>query len=139
MIRFRAKKTTSPRGAMFVFLDPNEVSHKLKSMKDGTLLDVEVRRQQKTRSSEENRYYWGVVLKMLSENIGEYTKDEWHGFMNSRFLKQVVNVGGKVNLDYVTSSAIISTKEFEEYLEEIRRWAATTFGLDIPEPNEVEL
>ena len=34
------------------------------------------------------------------------------------------------------STANLNTKEFENYLEEIRRWAITDLSINIPEPNE---
>ena len=38
--------------------------------------------------------------------------------------------------DTVRSTTKLNTQEFEEYLETVKRWAATDLQLYIPDPNE---
>ncbi|HCJ67017.1 MAG TPA: hypothetical protein DHV62_06760 [Elusimicrobia bacterium] len=87
----------------------------------------------KQRSNEENRYYWGVVIKILSEHIG-YTDEEIHEALKLKFLKDESR-----EIPILRSTASLTTVEFEEYLEKIRMWAAQELNCIIPEPNEVEL
>ena len=43
--------------------------------KDGTILDVEITRRQRTKSDPMRKYYFGVVLPLFAEHLG-YDKDE---------------------------------------------------------------
>ena len=43
--------------------------------KDGTMLDVEITRRQRTKSDPMRKYYFGVVLPIFAEHLG-YDKDE---------------------------------------------------------------
>ena len=47
----------------------------LSRWKDGTMLDVEITRRQRTKSDPMRKYYFGVVLPLFAEHLG-YDKDE---------------------------------------------------------------
>lgn len=107
---------------------------------DGKDVRVVVGKIQKSRSNKENAYYWGVVLKLIGEEIGLST-DETHEALKILFLKKHVDVQVKNKVEpveYVRSTASLSTIEFEEYLENIRMWAASFLNCQIPLPNEVD-
>jgi hypothetical protein len=102
---------------------------------EGKRFELVLRVEKKQRSLPENSYYWGVVLEILSDNGN--TPDEWHEICRYMFLKSFKTIGGK-ELEYIKSTTELSTIEFEEYLEKIRRWAMAVFNYHIPLPNEVE-
>ncbi len=93
-------------------------------------------RPYKQRSNEENRYYWGVVIKILSDEIG-YTNDEMHEILKYQFLqKEIVSrKGHKTTIP--GSTADLSTSEMEDYLQRVRAWGAEKLSIYIPLPNEV--
>ena len=95
-------------------------------------IEITIGRPSKTRSNQENRYYWGVVIKLLSELTG-YTNDEIHDAMRMKFL---INRDGKVVT--LKSTKNLTTIQFEEYMTKIRQWANSELDCYIPEPNEVE-
>lgn len=97
---------------------------------DGKRVDVTIRKERSIRSLNENNYYWGVVLQLLSEHTG-YTTDEMHEICKHQFLM----VHGQ--FDYVKSTTKLNTVEFEEYLDKIKNWAAV-LGVNVPNPNECE-
>lgn len=106
---------------------------------DGYLLSLGEREVQlvvgrirKPRSNQENRYYWGVVITLLSEATG-YTEDEMHDALRMLFLRD-----NEKSIPTLKSTAALSTLEFEEYLSKIRVWASQEIDCYIPEPNEVE-
>jgi len=99
------------------------------SNKDGVFF-VDIRESRNSRSLQQNRYYWGVVLKALSDDTG-YTAEEMHQLMAEKFLSY--EKGEHV---FVRSTTSLNTKEFEEYLSQIRLFANTELGIFIPEPNE---
>lgn len=88
------------------------------------------------RSDQQNRYYWGVVVKILSDELG-YFSDEMHELLRIKFLKREL-VLNEVIYTIGSSTTKLSTKEMEEYLEDIRRWAAIELNILIPLPNEID-
>ena len=89
-----------------------------------------IEQYKKTRSDNQNRYYWGVIIELLRNELG-YTADEMHDALRLKFLR----VRGKV--DTIKSTAKLSTVEAEEYYSQIRIWASSELNVQIPEPNEV--
>lgn len=101
---------------------------------EGKEAEITLAKRQKSRSGNQNRYYWGVVVSLLSEYIGEYNEDETHEAMKMQFLK----VHHEKLPDTCKSTANLTTAEFEDYIEKIRIWAGSFLGFYIPTPNEVE-
>lgn len=109
----------------------------LRGMKDGEVL-VRIERLKATRSSRQNRYYWGVIVQLLAEHTG-YTPDEMHEVLKAKFLPKrfaVTDGNGEIRDELVIggSSAVLNTVEFGEYCEAIRGWAAETLDVVIPDP-----
>lgn len=102
---------------------------------EGEDIVMEIGRQYGKRSNQQNKYYWGVVVKEIAEETGHSPK-EIHKVLKQKFLPKM-NVLG---YDIVKSTTELSTQDFEEYLRKIREWAATGQGLGmyIPEPNETK-
>lgn len=101
----------------------------------GKRVELTLKEEKSQRSLNQNNYYWGVVLKVLSEHTG-YDPDDMHEICRYMFLKSFKTVGNK-ELEYVKSTADLNTAEFEEYLEKIRRWAAVELNCYTPLPNEI--
>lgn len=108
----------------------SEVAKKLASLPDGMYF-VDIRESKKSRSLQQNRYYWGVVIDILSRDTGYYP-EEIHQLMAKKFLSYEKK--GEV---FVKSTTMLSTTEFEEYLSKIRIFASMELGIFIPLPNEV--
>jgi hypothetical protein len=98
-------------------------------------VSVTVKKRTKPRSSHQNRYYWGVVVAMLSEYTG-YEHEEMHDALKLLFLRKPAHAPGLP--DTLRSTSDLSTKEFEDYLERVRRWADIELSIIIPLPNEIE-
>jgi len=99
---------------------------------DGKRVEVVVRKERSQRSNNQNSYYWGVVLPILGDYFG-YEPDEMHEALKLKFLQI-----GPCDVPTVKSTTKLNTTEFEEYLERIRRWAATEYSVQIPLPGESE-
>ena len=114
-----------------VYNNPEGLENYLQSLNDKSV-DVLIRLPKKDRSHEQNRYYWGVIIRLLSEHLG-YSDDEMHDALKMLFLKDESR-----KIPTLRSTTELSTTEFEKYLEEIRMWAAQLLGFYIPLPNEVD-
>lgn len=86
-----------------------------------------------SRSQKQNAYYWGVVLKIMGDEIG-YLPDEVHQLMGKQFLSYERSPGEL----FIKSTTKLSTVEFEDYLSNVRRFAATELNIYVPLPNETE-
>ncbi len=97
--------------------------------------------ESKSRSNPQNSYYWGVIIKLISEHLG-YTTEETHEILKYKFLKIDFEIPqkSKAQTELVPisrSTTQLDTKEMEEYLSQVRMWASGDLGVFIPEPNEV--
>jgi hypothetical protein len=89
-----------------------------------------------TRSNQANRYYWGVVIALVSEAMG-IIPDEAHDYCKSLFLKEGIEANGK-RYEIIRSTANLPSSQFWEYIEKIKNWAGAELGIPIPEPHQVE-
>ena len=96
----------------------------------GQRVEVIIRKPKTKRSDVQNNYYWGVVIELLSKELG-YDQDEMHEILKYKFLK---TKNGE--MEYVKSTTKLTTGEFEEYLDKIKRWSAEFLRVVIPDPNE---
>jgi hypothetical protein len=98
----------------------------------------------KSRSNPQNRYYWGCVVQILSDETG-YTKDEVHDIIKRKFLTEKrLYQGGKPNfklqeLEFSKSTTELDTKEWENLMSQIREWASMELGIYIQNPGECKL
>lgn len=99
----------------------------------GQRIEVVVKPYRAQRSSQQNRYYHGVVVALLAEHCG-YDHDDMHEALAMKFLRieDCPVTGAPRRLR--TPKA--DTKQFADYLDACIRLAAE-HGVVIPEPNEV--
>jgi hypothetical protein len=105
-----------------------------KGIGEGVEAEMVLRKPRKQRSTPQNAYYWGVIIKMISDHTGE-EPDRIHGALASMFLK-VYDWMGK---ERIKSTTELSTVEFEKYAESCRQWASIALEMYIPLPNEAEI
>ena len=115
-----------------IFNNPDGFEKHLWKLNDKSV-DVVVRLPRRDRSNPQNRYMWGVVYELLSETTG-YTPSEIHDAMRMLFLQDNLR-----KIPTLRSTTELSTVEMENYLEQIRIWAAQELNCSIPLPNEVEV
>lgn len=116
-------------------LPKTKLRRELKRMFSGRSVEIIIREKKKHRSAQQNRYYW-LIVSMLSDHTG-FTREELHAILKKRFLstEKVFEDTGAV-YEYIRSTTELSTVEYEEYLESVRRFAAEDFDMVIPLPNE---
>lgn len=129
--KFRIHK--KPSGEIKYIPEKDKLAKYMQSLAPG-IYELTIKKPKKQRSNEQNRYYWGVVVKILSEEWG-WLSDDLHDALKWHFLR----VPGENGLpDRAGSTASLSTIEFEDYLEKVRVWAITEYEIYIPQPNEIE-
>jgi len=97
------------------------------SVKDGTFELIPFKNK---RSNPQNFYYWGCLVKFISEETG-YTPEECHAKLAYKFL--LVKTESQ---PFVRSTTTLNTAEMEEYNENVRRWASSFLSLYLPLPGE---
>ena len=100
---------------------------------EGQRIELTIIKERHTRSLSQNKYYWGVVIEILSSYFG-YDKEEMHEALKFLFLKKHEDT-----LVTVGSTAKLSTVGFTEYIDNVIRWAATEYQVVIPSADGVEL
>jgi hypothetical protein len=108
---------------------------------EGKDVTITIARKKKTRSNEQNRFYWGALLPIVQaafRDIGHIlTQEETHLMLRAKFLNVALPIGEDgLFIDHIRSTTELSTTEFMEYIESIRWWCYENLGVTIPEPNE---
>lgn len=96
----------------------------IKSLKDG-IYYLALKRRTTKRSEAMNRYYFGVVVKILSDHTG-YETEEMHEYLKLRF-NSTRTYSPTLNRDLPRvskSTAALDNVAFIEYWSKIQRWAA---------------
>ena len=110
---------------------------------DKAKIEVIIRKARSKRTIRQNSYYWGVCLQIIAEDSGNwdeksYTVNDLHDFFKAKFLQKQTNIFGKT-YTVIRSTTDLNTKEFTEYIRQIKMFAASEYDIFIPEANEIEL
>ncbi len=118
----------------------DEVKRGFADLRDGRYMIIikDIRK----RTLSQNGYYWAVVCPLVQKGLHDagfdevQTTDDAHEVMKHIFLKKkIVNKNTCDEIVIAGSSAVLTTPEFNEYIERICRWAYEYLGLEIPTPS----
>lgn|SRR3990167_3438522 len=129
--------SASVRNGKLFIRNRRQFDQQIAQMKEGWEVAVAVTRRRATRSLAQNAFYWGVVVELIAEHTG-YTPDEVHDLLKAMFIPKrlaVQNGNGEIKGEIVVggSTRAMNTIEFGEYMESIKRWAAETIDVVIPD------
>ncbi len=128
------KITKSEYGSQFFDIDLlDQFTMFLGRFVPGEEVEVIIRKKRKRSSGRQNKYYWGVIMKLIADHTG-HTQDEIHQTLGWKFLKRFDDNG----VEYVPSTMDIDTKSREKYHEDCRRWAKVVLDVNVPLPNQIE-
>jgi hypothetical protein len=109
---------------------------------DGKKVLVTVAEVKRVRTTQQNRYYWGCVVKLITDAFRDagnmVNAEDVHEFLKAevgRLSQVLVTRDGEV-LRGPGSTAKLTTTEFSNYIEVVKAWAAEVLGLAIPSPDE---
>ena len=123
---------------------------------DGTEVEITIGRRYRRRTqglpgedTNFNGYYWGVIVRMVADEMGELDNDFIHNMLQMLFNRKGISTVDpdtkmRVNIEVPRGTKYLSGGEFSEYCSRIRTWASIPGnicerGLYIPEPHEVEM
>ena len=101
---------------------------------------IKLERKGSKRSSPQNRYYWGCVIREIAIRLHDLghqwlTDEDVHDMMKLKFNhEQIVSEHGEV-LELPKSTTTLTKLQFAEYVDNIRMWASSFLSIDIPDPN----
>src|SRR5262245_5435283 len=100
----------------------------------GQRITVVVKKWARKRSTNQNRFWWGVVVPMFAERCG-YQPWE-HEAVHDELMRVLLGMreGGHAALPIRESSAKLTTAEFNVLIERAQVFAAEKLGLVIPDP-----
>lgn len=101
----------------------------------GTRIEMEVTAERSIRSVEQNNYYHGVIVQILSDHTGIDTVNMHEVLKYLHNSKEITLPDGEVIRQGQTTTKL-DTKEATEYFERIRLWAQQELNCIIPLPNE---
>lgn len=93
------------------------------------------------RSNQANKYYWSVVVELiylaLKESGWEVNREGTHELLRVRFLSEDKPIGKDGEfVTRVKSTTELDSKEFGEYVEACKRFAAEYLNVNVPDPEE---
>ena len=98
---------------------------------------VTVEPERKATSNPQLAYYFGVVVKILSDYTG-FGKESMDILLKQKFLSEIREMEGHYYL-ITKSKKDVSTAQFTEFVNDVKQWAFDEFQLIIPDPDEVQL
>jgi hypothetical protein len=112
-------------------------------LKDGTLVHLRITRP--TRSERANAYYWSTVLNtIVEESESGNTAEDLHDAFCERFIvsqrKEVEFFNKTTGKTLITAvehrrSSILDGMAFYDFVEEVREFARTFWGIETPDPD----
>lgn len=126
-------------GGRLVLDDQEEFRTAMWRMKHGQRVRVTVEPERDHRTGVANRYHWGVVIKMIADETGQ-DEDSIHYDLCDRFLRRRIQyvdmaTGRTVEREFAIGSSGLTVREFYDFVERCRLFAAEFFGLSIPDPD----
>jgi hypothetical protein len=99
---------------------------------EGEVVEIAIKKVRATRSSQANRYYFGVVVKLFAEHCG-YDPEDMHEALAMRFLRiEDCPITGAPRR---TRTPKCDSHDFAVYVDACIR-LALEYGVVIPQPGE---
>lgn len=125
-------------GGRLILNNKTMFNESIKAQSDSEV-EVIIKRKNR-RSTQQNRYYWGVVVWSIKQRLTElghrYTAEDIHTFLKDRFNgENIANQDGEVVARIGKTTSNLNRSEFAEYVDKIAEWASESLGIYIPPPN----
>lgn len=114
-------------------------------LSNGKPVRITVKAFEDDRTLRQNRYYWGCVLKEISEQASiqgqRWTAEAWHELCKRQFLGYEITkvaVAGRRKKHVIRrlrSTTNLKVREMNEYLEKVQAFAADDLGVRFSVPH----
>lgn len=131
----RVKWLALVNGGRLDFRDRDGIKQYIRTFQDMSEVYVTITKKVRDRSTNQNAYYWGVVLKLIAKETG-HTEEELHEIFKRKFLPPKIVKWRDTMIKMPSSTADTTTLEFTDYIERIRAEAGT-MGITIPNPDQI--
>lgn len=98
---------------------------------DGAEIEIAVRRRRKARSMPLNRYYWAVLVNLISVYTG-HSEEETHEALKAHLL-----IDRSGDEPRIKSTTELDAAQFHEYIDRCIQFASE-LGISIPAPGQVD-
>jgi hypothetical protein len=101
----------------------------------GEPLRVIVTAEERQRNAQQNRFYWGAVLKAISDQAWvegrQFDKDAWHEYFARKFgvLDELALPDGEI-ITRRKSTTQMSVGEFSSFLGDVQAFATSELGVE---------
>lgn len=100
---------------------------------EGMEIEYSIKKRSKPRSMQQNKYYWAVVIPLISEETG-MTAEDVHEALKWKFLR----IKGEY-LDKSRGISDLSSEEATQFIKEVELWAIEFLGINgFPDPNIID-
>ena len=103
----------------------------------GTPLFVIITSTEEKRRAQQNKYYWGVVIRSIASQgwVGgrQFDSDAWHEYFASLYgIKREIELpNGSIVLKRLSTTEM-KVREFSEYTEQVAAYGAQELGIRFP-------
>ena len=109
---------------------------------NGKDVEVKISKVSNNRSIQQNRYYFGVVLKCFQQGYFDLNNewlsiDEIHNYCKTKWnYKEIVNLKTGEVTQIARSTSDLNTYEFMIFIDEIIKFIGEWFGIVVPSPSD---
>lgn len=101
----------------------------------GEPLRIIVTSEEKKRNAEQNKFYWGVILRDIAENAWvngrQFDKDVWHEHFARQFgVSEDIELPNGETVTRRKSTTQMSVGEFSTYMTQVQAYAAQNLGVE---------
>ena len=116
-----------------------EIARWCSTFKNGTHVEIIIRKFKTQRTNPQSNYYFGVVVTILADHFG-YDKEDMHDELKLMFnpIRSKINPNRTIGGTTTKMDTVEFFSDENSYVERIKRWAATDHGIFIPDPKRVD-
>ena len=102
----------------------------------GKEIDLVITKRKYTRTNNQNRFWWGVVVPMFAEACGYAVRE--HEAVHDELVRVLVGLKPDSNpaLQIRQSTTDLTTEQFNELIEQAQIFGAEKLGIVIPDPDK---
>ena len=102
--------------------------------REGKPVHLTVSDPKRPRSTDQNRYLWGVVYQTIADETG-HTTEEVHSFCKAAFLPREFIKIGEVEQEVEKSTTKLTSEEMTRYIHQINAFVSAELSLSLPQPD----